>query len=478
MRVPPRSKKMACMAPECDGPDLLRALKKDTLGYVISLGPLGLGGLAVLPLMTQLLTPAELGWLAVAEALLLPAGTLGMMGLKFAYLYRYAHSTPEEQRSTMTTCLALGASGGLACGLLATGLAMHPVTLRLLDWTAPVPLQLPWLMALQVPAGTLHALLITELRAQRRVAATAVVSYIQLGATLVCTVLFTVVLPWGLDGFMAGGLAGNVVGIVAVMSMLLAADAPAELKPMRPRVDWAKAPDLLRFGWPLTAGLLVRYGMDTASRLMLAAMASLEAAADWLVVSRALSVFDAFVANPFLMAWGGLVHHALRRADAEQVVSQVSRWTLFASSLAALTTAISFLLITKLMTDSSRPELTWLFVLLLWVKWLALLKSPLCCGVQQTGDTRWALSNNALALAVFVPAAFVLMQLPHPWGDAHGMAACMLLATLLPSLRLYHCSQRIVHQRLGAVPWLVAGAALGLTGAFAWWTCSFNTCLN
>ena len=459
--------------PDSRDADTLRTLQRDTWGYVVSLGPLGLGGLALLPLMTQLLSPAQLGWMAVAEALLLPAGTLGMMGLKFAYLYRFARTTAAEQHTLLATCMALGGATSLACGLLVALLLTHPLLLAWMGWPGPAPMQHAWLLVLLVPVGTLQALLMTELRAQRRVRDTAIVSYAQLGVTLAASAWLTLVWPWGIDGFMAGQLLGQLFALAHTGWLLRGSLSQQGLSDLPERVaarvqaDWAQAPALLRYGWPLTAGLLVRYGMDSLSRVMLAGLASLQAAADWLVVSRVLSVFDVLVANPFYMAWGGLVHHALRRPGAERVTSQVSRWALLASSLAAMLAAAAFVPLSQLMTGHARADLAWLFVLLLWGKWLALVKSPLCCGVQQTGHTGWALRNNALALVVFAPAAWGLVQLPPPWGQAHGMAAAMLLATLAPAVLLYRQSQGIVHQRVGPAPWVAAAAALVATACGA-----------
>ncbi len=456
---------------------MLRTLQRDTWAYAVSLGPLGLGGLALLPLMTQVLSPAELGWLAVAEALMLPAGTLGMMGLKFAYLYRFAHSTPQQRRHLMATCLALGSLISLACGLAAMVLATHPALLGLMGWNGGVPLQQPWLLAAQVPVGTVQALLMTELRAQRRVRETAVVSYVQLGATLAATAVFAWLLAWGLDGFMAGALAGQVVGLVGVWGVLwwpsLANPQEQTKTTAAGTLQWAEAPALLRYGWPLTAGLLVRYGMDSLARLMLAGWGSLEAAADWLVVSRVLSVFDVLVANPFFMAWGGLVHHVLRRPDAAEVASAVSRWTLMASSVAVLVMALAYAPITELMSGQARPDLGILFLLLLWAKWLVLVKSPMCCGVQRTGDTGWALQNNTLALGVFVTTALVLGDMPHAWShDANGVAAAMLVATVAPAMVLFRASQQLVRQRVGVGPWwvtaAVAAVSVGLAAAPQW----------
>ncbi len=445
---------------------MLRTLQRDTWAYAVSLGLLGLGGLALLPLMTQVLSPAELGWLAVAEALMLPAGTLGMMGLKFAYLYRFAHITPQQQRHLMATCLALGSLISLACGLAAMVLATHPAVLGLMGWNGGVPLQQPWLLAAQVPVGTAQALLMTELRAQRRVRETAVVSYVQLGATLAATAGFTWLLPWGLDGFMAGALVGQAVGLVGVWGVLWrpgwAARQEGTIDIQAATVQWAEAPALLRYGWPLTAGLLVRYGMDSLARLMLASWVSLEAAADWLVVSRVLSVFDVLVANPFLMAWGGLVHHVLRRPDAAEVASAVTRWTLMASSVAVLVMALAYAPLTELMSGRARPELGMLFVLLLWSKWVTVVKSPLCCGVQRSGETGWALRNNLWALVVFAAAAMPLVQLHLPWGYESGIAGALLAGTVVPSVFVFKQSQAEVRQTHERSDWVaVLAAAVG-----------------
>jgi hypothetical protein len=457
------------ITPDCDGTQVLRTLQRDTWAYAVSLGPLGLGGLALLPLMTQVLSPAELGWLAVAEALMLPASTLGMMGLKFAYLYRFAHSTPQQQRHLMATCLALGSLISLACGLAAMVLATHPALLGLVGWNGGVPLQQPWLLAAQVPVGTVQALFMTELRAQRRVRETAVVSYAQLGATLAATAGFTWLLPWGLDGFMAGALAGQVVGLAGVWGVLWwpswaarrvgTSDTPAAM------VQWAEAPALLRYGWPLTAGLLVSYGMDGIARLLLAGWATVEAAAEWLVVTRVLSVFDVLVANPFFMAWGGLVHHVLRRPDAAEVARIVSRWTMLNSSVAVVVMVALDAPITVLMSGEAQPGLEMLFLLLLWSRWMAVVKSPLCCGVQRYGDTKWIFWNNLMSLAIFVLAMLSVRSLETGMKPAICIATSVTLANLVQCAMLYRQSNKFLDQQHAATTWgiLIAAAVISFS---------------
>jgi O-antigen/teichoic acid export membrane protein len=191
---------------------------------------------------------------------------------------------------------------------------------------------------------------------------------------------------------------------------------------------------------------------------MLASWVSLEAAADWLVVSRVLSVFDVLVASPFFMAWGGLVHHMLRRPDAAKVASAVSRWTLMASTVAVLLMALAYAPLTELMYGQALPELGTLFVLLLWSKWAAVVKSPLCCGVNRSGDTGWALRNNLWALGIFVLSSIVLMHMLGSSFKKEGLAATMLIATVAQSLLLFHHSQDLITQRNIPMIWFAIGS--------------------
>jgi O-antigen/teichoic acid export membrane protein len=438
--------------------DALHKLQDDYRDAVWSLGVPGLGQLALLPLLVATLTARELGALAVIEAVMTPAATLGMMGLKFAYLYRYPQETPSVRGRLFATCLMLGCLLSVVTGMLVALPLMIAGVWQTAGFSEPVMRQ-PLLLVLALVTTTVHGMLLTWWRAERALAGVTGATWAQLVGQVLVGGAAIGPAGWGVDGLFVG----QVVGTLAAIGLLVRGirrTAPAAVGDWRP--DVAEARRLLAYGWPLTLGLLVRYGMDSIARLLLARLVSLEAAGAWLVVSRVIGLFDVLVSNPLLMAWGGLMHHVLRLPQASGVLRAVASRVLTGSTLAALGLLVAHQALLGWLAEGYGSGHAWLFLWLLAGKWLVVVKSPLTSGVYLTGDTAWAGRNHLLALGLFL----VLGPTLAVWQDAEGLAAAILLSTLVPAILLWHQSHRLVAQTLTGAS--VAGCLLMTLLAIGW----------
>ena len=417
--------------------DLLPEVRRDYLAYLAALGPLGLGTLLTLPILTRELGAQDLGVLALVEAVMTPAVTLGMMGMKFAYLYRHARASADEALALLKTATFITLGLSLLFGLLAAGL------ITALSWQAGAlpPVEAPLaaasracLVILTIISGNAAAMLMTQLRAQRAIRATAWASYAQMAVGFASCWWFLTGLGWGIDGFLLSQILGNAVAT----GITLAQIGLRTFSAATPAAGAGEARALLRYGWPLTLGLVVRYGMDSLSRIFLGLVVSLEAAGDWLMVSRVLALFEILVANPFFMAWGAHVHVALQRADRGEAITRVTRWCAALSLASAMVLMLAHQPLLRIMAGHWRPDLAWLCTLLLLAKWIPVVKSPLCAGINADGRTDWAWKNNLQALAVFAASAWPLGL----WAGAEGIAGAMALAGAVSTWTLYRASRR------------------------------------
>lgn len=401
------------------------------------MGVLGLGAVALLPVLTQGLSPAQLGALAIIEGLLVPASTLGMMGLKFAFLYRFARSEPGQRARLLGTCLGLGCLFSVCAGLLlqlALEICWHA---GLFGAGAERPIGPLWLLPALVAAGTAQGVLMTELRARRSIRETAVVSYIQLALTVAVSGYLVAYRRAGLEGYFIGQLAGNLLAVAWMSLRCWRVGSIGQL-------EWTAGASLVRYGAPLAGALLIRYGIDTIARVLLATLVSVEAAGDWLVVSRIVGIFEALVGGPFMMAWGGLVHHAVQRPDAQAQISRVARATLAFGAAFAMALLLVHQPLLRILAGAMRPDLALLFAVLLLPKVIDAARGPWTAGIQLAGTTGWALRNNAVALMAFVVVAPGMTVFAGP----EGLAAAILLCTVLATVLLYRQANRMLDIRL------------------------------
>jgi len=416
----------------------LHALLHDFGGYLLSLGLLGLGGLLLLPMITARLSPADLGLYSLVDTALTQGLTLGLLGLKFSYLYYYAHGPAEERPRLLGDTLLVSGLGSLVVGML-TALLFDSAAIMARFDAAPLPMA--WLLMPLLVTGALQVVLLTELRAARHIKLSGVFAVGQLGILLGSSWWLVVELEYGLSGILIAQLVAQ--GIVTLAAFVLL------LPRLQLDVDLARSRQLLRYGLPMMGGLTLRYALDTLSRFLLAAMVSIEAAGLFLVASRITMLFEALLAVPFFMAFGGLVHHALRQPDAAQILSRISSATLAATALfAMLLLALREPLFVVLAHDAM-PQAGAVFVFLLLSRLVLTVRSPLTAGMLRDGRTGWAASNSALALLLFLALVWPATHLAGAAGAAFALLAANLLAVARLGLMAWpQCRQRIQPQAL------------------------------
>lgn len=439
-------------APEhLDGPAAYtRALLQDFGGYLLSLGLFGLGGLLLLPMITARLPPDQIGLYALVDSATTQGLTLGLLGLKFSYLYFYANIPAAERPYLLGNTLLLSSAGSLVVGTLLAVLFGSATVMAQFD-SAPLPMG--WLLLPLMVTGAAQVVLLTELRAARHIKLSGVIAVSQLGLLLLGSYWLVVERDYGLPGLLGAQLIAQTLATLVAVVLL----APR----LGFDIDVARSQRLLRYGLPMMGGLTLRYALDTLCRFLLAALVSIEAAGMFLVASRITLLFESLLATPFLMAFGGLVHHALRKADAAAIIGRISTLTLaIGAAFALLLLALREPLFVLLAHDPM-PASGGIFVLLLLSRVVMTARSPLTAGMLRDGRTDWAFSNSLLSLLLFLlliwPAATLF--------GATGTAFAILVANLAATLRLGIAGWRQCPQRLEPEAW--AMAAILLLGAIA-----------
>lgn len=414
-------------------PAFVAALRRDFTGYLFSLGLLQLGNLLVLPLITAHLTGADVGLYSLVEAALLQGMTLSLLGLKFAYLYYYAQMEPAQRPRLLGTCLSLTAIASLIAGLLLT---MPFSSARIMGLFDSATLPHAWLLVPLLLSGAIQTVLITELRAARHVWLSGLIAAMQMAIHLLLAWLLIAGYQAGLTGLLSAQATAQTISCLASFILLRRRLAAA--------LDFEQVGRLLRYGIPMMAGLMLRYSLDTLCRFLLAALVSIEAAGLFLIVSAISALFEAVIANPFYMAWGGLVHHALRRPEASKILGYVTSIALAAGSAVFLLILAGQPMLFTLLAHDPMPGAAGAFALLLLSRLVMLVRSPLTGGLLRTGRTGWAVSNTLLALAIFG----ILIYPAATYAGLTGMAGTLLLANVVASATLTvaawrHCPQRL-----------------------------------
>lgn len=411
--------------------DFPRALRRDHAGYLVSIGLLALGNLLLLPLVTTALTPQQIGLYSLVEAGTSLGSTISLLGLKFAYLYHHARLPASARPALLGTALLVAAATAIATGTL---LALLYGSSTAMTWFGATPLDHLWLLPLLMLGGVTQALLITELRAERRVALAGSLAVGNLVVWLSASTAFVLWAGLGVPGLFAGQICGQAVAILIGLSRIT----------RRPLFAWDRTQvrPLVSYGTPLMLGLLLRYALDSLSRFLLAAWVGIAAAGDFLIAARVAVLFEALLALPFFMAWGGLVHHALQRPQAAAILERVAGVTLAGGALMLTLLLALQPWLFQLFAGAPRPDLAPLFAFTLLSQYFVLIKSPLSAGLLRIPNTGWSLRNNLLALLLFLPFVGPAMH----WAGAAGAAAGIAAINLVTGLVVFRQAQKLCPQ--------------------------------
>lgn len=272
-------------------------------------------GLVMLPVLTRLLTPTELGNLDVLMVLVnaLIAGL--MLGLDVAALRLYFDErTPEAQRTLLATWFAMALAVTSTAGVvlvLASG--WISVTLFASDQLQPAIVA----AAIAIVAGTVNAILLTILRARGRAG-----WYVLLNVgTLVAYALLAtfLLLAWRADpAAVLVGWATALAGTAILGSTMLRADL---LNPPSRRAARA----LLRLGLPLAPAVVGTLISELLLRVILLRIAGPEQVAFFTVGNRFASVAALSLAV-LQLAWVPRAYALGSSADRRRRIGAEATW--------------------------------------------------------------------------------------------------------------------------------------------------------
>ena len=234
----------------------MRRLGRETaiygLGRLVNVGV----GFLMVPFYTRIFMPWEYGVIEAINVLAMLVGTLIGMGTHSALAYYLSPEDRDGARRVATVVLQWRLAWGSVVALAAM-MAGPWLTMALFD------IPLAWEVGVAAFAGVLAGQLVTFssllFQLLRRPWA-----YITVGVTAAVTgaglnLIFVALLGWGVAGYFAGLLLGQVVALVAVTPRL-----GSVLEPGRWHANlW---PRLLRFGVPLVPAMLASYLLNFADR--------------------------------------------------------------------------------------------------------------------------------------------------------------------------------------------------------------------
>lgn len=277
---------------------------------------------ALLPLYTRYLTPADYGAAEVMFAAVVAASILIRLGLIEALLRFYYLRDSEPDRVVSTSFASLFWIGALAvaAALPFAGL----ISEALLGESDP---ELARVAILGLWVLTLSEYLLTLFRVDERARAYFTVTMISAVATIGLTVVLVVVLEMGALGVLLGSYligAVIVVGLIAVQWRRLSLS-----------IDTALLRRMLRFGLPTMPAELSLYSLNFIDRIIIVRFAGLaEAGLYSLAVkfSQAVNI----LARGFHLAWPPLAYSISSDEEARRFYARVFTWFCAVSAFAVV----------------------------------------------------------------------------------------------------------------------------------------------
>lgn len=281
----------------------------------------------LIPLYTTRLSTAQYGLLDLAGTVLnlaLVAAALGVPSAINKCLHRDCPDEAARRRLlgtvslfTLAAALALGAAAWAAQAPLARFLFPGPEALLVTRYTI---IWLTLAQCAQIP--------FEYLRASGRSHLYVGLSLSQLVAQTACTLVLVLQRGWGLEGVLAGNIAGlSVVTLVGGLAIL-------------PRADWGIDRRLLRalasYGLAMVPVFVSGWIVNLSDRFFLTAFVGLSALGVYSLGYKFGALLDLLLVMPFQRAWTPIFFRVSHEPDAPETLSRVATYLGAALSFAAL----------------------------------------------------------------------------------------------------------------------------------------------
>jgi O-antigen/teichoic acid export membrane protein len=408
----------------------LFSLAGDSAVYLAGGLLVGLCNILLVPLYTRTLGPREFGVYALLDITVLLVVTVTALKMDVSYLKWFADLDtsrhPELLGSMLLTGLAASAVGGGALFFFTASQAGA-------HWLQQPANSFAWMFLPMVVLENMQALMLTDLRARRRPGIYSTVAIVRLLVMVVASFYLLSILHAGLYGLFLGRLLGDAAAILFLLSF--------GIRSIALRISPSLVRPMLHFGLPLIWCVFAVMFQDAAGRYFLSRYSSLEQVGLLGAAIKIGAVFQMLVANPFGVAWGGVLFQVAKERDAQIIFSTIFNYVfLFALGLALLLSlfgATLFHIFTTPLYYSAISILPFVFL----VRAMNVIEQPASTGIYLTGRTSLLALSYTVALAINL----VLLRLLVPAYGVTGVVVAWLCGSAMaPALFLVFGQRRYV----------------------------------
>jgi O-antigen/teichoic acid export membrane protein len=400
----------------------LLSLASDSTVYLAGGILIGLGNIVLVPLYTRALSPREFGVYALVEVTVLLLVAVSALKLDVSYLKWFADLVPSRRGELLGSTLLTGLSVSLLSGLILS----FSVAGRLGEfWLRSSAHSYAWLLCPIVILENLQALLMTDLRACRRPVPYSVSGLLRLAGMVVASYYFLSIRQMGLQGLFLGRLIGDALAVSYLSFVGLRS------------VVWKIVPaitvPMIRFGLPLIWSVFAVMLQDASGRYFLSRYGTLEEVGLLGAAIKIGGVFQMLVAQPFGVAWGGVLFQIVKGRDPQIIYSKILAYVYVVSLGVALILTVFAPTLFRIFTAPAYYSAIALLPLILLVRTMNVIEQPAATGIYLSGRTGIFAVIYSLTLALNLLLLYVLV----PRYGAMGVAWAWLLAwTCVPILDL------------------------------------------
>ena len=411
--------------PEPAARTLFKGMLRGSALYTAALFGQRLISIALLPINTRFLTPADYGVLDLIEqisvvvSLLLGSGFGAAMG----YFY-YEKDSPESRRSVVDTTL-IGATGiGAITGLLGL-LFSHPVSVAVFgSGNYQFYLQLSFYA---MPASFLLEAAFTWLRVEDRAGLFALASLARMGLTALGVVLLLAVFRLGVLGMLLTS-----IGVIVICAVGLGAYAIRA----RPRFDWSLFVRMFLFSLPIGYSGIAMFVIHFGDRFILPHYRPFSELGLYSVAYK-ISMLISFIYASFHNYWSAQVYQIFKREDAKIVFGRTFTYVALVLTSAALALLLATRPLLKILTTAAFQSAAAVVPLLLAAYFIRSLGEFFRCIFVVEGRPSCDAICNWIGATVCVTGYFALIPPYGIWGAAIATAITFVVITAISVIWSY-----------------------------------------
>ena len=401
----------------------LVSLSSDSAVYLIGGLFIGLGNILLIPLYTRTLGPREFGVYALLDVTVLLVVTVTALKMDVSYLKWFADTEASRHKALLSsmlfTGLAMSAAGGTALYALVRSRAGG-------QWLQQPAHNFAWMLVPIVILENLQALLFTDLRARRMAWQYSSVAVVRLLVVVAASIYFLSARHMGLYGLFLGRLVGDAAAFLHLTTFCLRSIvfriSPGLIRPM------------IWFGLPLVWSVFAVMLQDASGRYFLSRYSSMEQVGFLGAAVKIGAIFQVLIANPFGIAWGGVLFQVAKETHARIIFSTIFNYVCLLTLGVALILSLFGSTLLHIFAPPAFYSALVILPFIFLVRSMNVIEQPASTGIYVSGRTGLLAISYTVALGVNL----VLLRLLAPGYGLLGTAVAWLCgATVVPALFLY-----------------------------------------